>query len=49
MTAQLLTSELSTLLQESKRKNPELRAVRTPGSALGRKLTIDVGRREVIE
>ncbi|KAG8525599.1 uncharacterized protein KY384_009243 [Bacidia gigantensis] len=27
MTAQLLTSELSTLLQESKRKNPELRAV----------------------
>ena len=28
MTAQLLASELSTLLQESKRKNPELRAVR---------------------
>lgn len=26
MTAQLLTSELSTLIQESKRKNPELRA-----------------------
>ena len=28
MTAQLLTSELSTLIQESKRKNPDLRAVR---------------------
>ena len=26
MTAQLLTSELSTLVQESKRKNPDLRA-----------------------
>ncbi len=28
MTAQLLTSELSTLIQETKRKNPELRSVR---------------------
>ena len=26
MTAQLLTSELSTLVQESKRKNPDLKA-----------------------
>ena len=26
MTAQLLTAELSTLVQESKRKNPDLRA-----------------------
>ena len=28
MTAQLITSELATLIQESKRKNPDLRAAR---------------------